>query len=49
MSTGDRVAIRKLPTGVPGLDEILGGGCPSIRSTSSPAPPDPGRRAWPTR
>jgi circadian clock protein KaiC len=28
MSTGDRVAIRKLPTGVPGLDEILGGGLP---------------------
>jgi circadian clock protein KaiC len=28
MSTGDRVAIRKLPTGVPGLDEILGGGVP---------------------
>ncbi|MHB1560203.1 MAG: ATPase domain-containing protein [Isosphaeraceae bacterium] len=28
MKTGDRVAIRKLPTGVPGLDEILGGGLP---------------------
>ncbi len=28
MNTGDRVAIRKLPTGVPGLDEILGGGLP---------------------
>lgn len=25
---GDRVAIRQLPTGVPGLDEILGGGLP---------------------
>src|SRR3984885_1801422 len=24
----DRVAIRQLPTGVPGLDEILGGGLP---------------------
>src|SRR5579883_1775310 len=28
MSTEDRVVIRKLPTGVPGLDEILGGGLP---------------------
>src|SRR5881397_2774304 len=24
----DRVAIRRLPTGVPGLDQILGGGMP---------------------
>jgi circadian clock protein KaiC len=28
MSTEVRVTIRKLPTGVPGLDEILGGGLP---------------------
>ena len=28
MSTQDKVIIRKLPTGVPGLDEILGGGLP---------------------
>jgi len=28
MSGEDRVTIRKLPTGVPGLDEILGGGLP---------------------
>ncbi len=28
MSEDDRVTIRKLPTGVPGLDEILGGGLP---------------------
>jgi circadian clock protein KaiC len=28
MSADDRVAIRKLPSGVPGLDEILGGGLP---------------------
>lgn len=28
MSAEDRVAIRRLPTGVPGLDEILGGGLP---------------------
>jgi circadian clock protein KaiC len=26
----DRVAIRRLPTGVPGLDEILGGGVPEF-------------------
>lgn len=28
MSAEERVTIRKLPTGVPGLDEILGGGLP---------------------
>ena len=28
MSTEERVTIRKLPTGVPGLDDILGGGLP---------------------
>jgi circadian clock protein KaiC len=28
MNAEDRVAIRKLPTGVPGLDDILGGGLP---------------------
>src|SRR6202043_3842833 len=28
MSADDRVTIRKLPTGVLGLDEILGGGLP---------------------
>ena len=28
MTQHDRVTIRKLPTGVPGLDEILGGGLP---------------------
>ena len=26
----DRVAIRQLPTGVPGLDQILGGGLPEF-------------------
>ena len=30
MSPEDRVTIRKLPTGVPGLDEILGGGLPEF-------------------
>jgi circadian clock protein KaiC len=30
MSLQDRVEIRKLPTGVPGLDEILGGGLPEF-------------------
>ena len=29
-SANDRVTIRKLPTGVPGLDEILGGGLPEF-------------------
>ena len=30
MSTQDRVTINKLPTGVPGLDEIVGGGLPEF-------------------
>lgn len=30
MNGQDRVTIRKLPTGVPGLDEILGGGLPEF-------------------
>src|SRR6185437_290331 len=30
MSQTDRVKINKLPTGVPGLDEILGGGIPEL-------------------
>src|SRR6202158_1368882 len=30
MSTQDRVTINKLPTGVPGLDDILGGGVPEF-------------------
>ena len=30
MSTQDKVTIHKLPTGVPGLDEIVGGGLPEF-------------------
>ncbi|MFP5250002.1 MAG: RAD55 family ATPase, partial [Acidobacteriota bacterium] len=30
MSTQDKVTIRKLSTGVPGLDEIVGGGLPEF-------------------
>src|SRR6202166_3620294 len=30
LSTADKVRINKLPTGVPGLDEILGGGLPEF-------------------
>ena len=30
MSTRDKVKINKLPTGVPGLDEIVGGGLPEF-------------------
>src|SRR3970282_2940302 len=30
MSVQDKVSIRKLPTGVPGLDDILGGGLPEF-------------------
>lgn len=29
-SSPDRIAIRKLPTGIPGLDEIIGGGLPEF-------------------
>lgn len=32
-----KVTINRLATGVPGLDEVLGGGCRSFRSTLSPA------------
>jgi KaiC/GvpD/RAD55 family RecA-like ATPase len=30
VSTKDKVKINKLPTGVPGLDEIVGGGLPEF-------------------
>ena len=30
MSTQDKVTIHQLPTGVPGLDEIVGGGLPEF-------------------
>ena len=30
MSQSDKVKINKLPSGVPGLDEILGGGIPEF-------------------
>src|ERR1035438_7319673 len=30
LSTADKVKINKLPSGVPGLDEILGGGLPEF-------------------
>jgi circadian clock protein KaiC len=30
VSTQDKVKINKLPTGVPGLDEIVGGGLPEF-------------------
>ena len=40
----DKVPIRRLPTGVPGLDAVLGGGCRSSRSTSSQARREPARR-----
>src|SRR5580765_1240938 len=30
LSAQDRVIIKKLPTGVPGLDEIMGGGLPEF-------------------
>jgi hypothetical protein len=30
----DKVPIRRLPTGVPGLDAVLGGRCPSLDRNS---------------
>ena len=30
MEESNKVAIKQLPTGVPGLDEILGGGLPEF-------------------
>jgi circadian clock protein KaiC len=39
----DRVAIRRLPTGVPGLDEILGGGLPEFSFNLIAGPPGAGK------
>jgi len=43
MSTEDRVTIRQLPTGVPGLDEILGGGLPEYSFNLIAGPPGGGK------
>ena len=50
----DRVTIRQLPTGVPGLDEILGGGLPEYSFNILAGAPGCGkttlalvREAWP--
>ena len=43
------VTIRKLPTGVPGLDEILGGGLPEFSFNIIAGAPARARRRWPTR
>src|ERR1700723_4237763 len=39
LSAQDRVIIKKLPTGVPGLDEILGGGLPEFSFNLVAGPP----------
>lgn len=39
----DRVAIRQLPTGVPGLDQILGGGLPEFSFNLIAGPPGSGK------
>jgi len=43
MSPENRVTIRKLPTGVPGLDEILGGGLPEYSFNIIAGPPGGGK------
>jgi len=43
MSAENRVTIRKLPTGVPGLDEILGGGLPEYSFNIIAGPPGGGK------
>lgn len=42
----DKVTVNMLPTGVPGLDEIMGGGLRSTLSTLSWALRDAGKRLW---
>jgi circadian clock protein KaiC len=39
----DRVAIRRLPTGVPGLDQVLGGGLPEFSFNLIAGPPGAGK------
>ena len=48
MSTQDKVKINKLPTGVPGLDEIVGGGLPEFSFNIIAGAPVVGRRHWHT-
>lgn len=43
MSRQDKVNIRRLPTGVPGLDEILGGGIPEFSSNIIAGAPGSGK------
>ena len=43
MSTQDKVTINKLPTGVSGLDEILGGGLPEFSFNLIVGPPGSGK------
>jgi circadian clock protein KaiC len=40
----ENVPIVKLDTGVPGLNEVLGGGLPEFRSISSPGGQEQGKR-----
>jgi len=43
MSATSRVAITRLPTGVPGLDEVLGGGLPEYSFTVIAGAPGAGK------
>ena len=42
----ERVTIRKMPTGVPGLDEILGGGLPEYSFNIIAGAPGCGKTTW---
>ena len=43
MSVQNKVSIQTLPTGVPGLDEILGGGLPEFSFNIIAGPPGGGK------
>ena len=43
MSTIDKATIKRLPTGVPGLDEVLGGGLPELSFNLIAGPPGCGK------
>jgi replicative DNA helicase len=49
MSAEGRVVIRKIPTGVQGLDEILGGGLPEYSFNIIAGAPGGGKTTLPTR
>jgi circadian clock protein KaiC len=49
VSGRDKVRIETLPTGVPGLDEILGGGLPEFSFNIIAGAPGGARPRWPIK